>query len=284
MTPMVGTSYRLGRVEVRVEAGPLDTPCHVWQGALMWGYPIRRINYVRRAEHRRVWEEANGPIPDGHDIHHICGERRCINPDHLEAITRSEPGTPVVSGAEMIAAERKRQIKDEKWSPWHDDTHLDGELANAAATYAMTPELRALTNPWPWPWDDKWWKPSGDRIRDLVKAGALIAAEIDRLQRRHRTMTPEPDDRSGEEKGANEALEKYGHLWGEKPHVYTPLPGFTMPCDRFRAYRAEGSGPDGRVYLRMDEDRILGVSFKDGYEAITWVNGWLAGKAAAADA
>jgi len=33
-----------------------------------------------------------------------------------------------------------------------------------------------------WPWGKEWWKPS-DRRRDLVKAGALIAAEIDRLDR-----------------------------------------------------------------------------------------------------
>lgn len=35
-----------------------------------------------------------------------------------------------------------------------------------------------------WPWDKSWWKPTpDDRIRELIKAGALIAAEIDRLQR-----------------------------------------------------------------------------------------------------
>lgn len=34
-----------------------------------------------------------------------------------------------------------------------------------------------------WPWDENWWKPSLDPIRNLVKAGALLAAEIDRLQR-----------------------------------------------------------------------------------------------------
>ena len=34
-----------------------------------------------------------------------------------------------------------------------------------------------------WPWSDKWWKPSDDPVRNLVKAGALLAAEIDRLQR-----------------------------------------------------------------------------------------------------
>jgi hypothetical protein len=38
-----------------------------------------------------------------------------------------------------------------------------------------------------WPWDNKYWKPSEDKVRNLVKAGALIAAEIDRLQRLNNT-------------------------------------------------------------------------------------------------
>ena len=45
------------------------------------------------------------------------------------------------------------------------------------------PDLyRSEACPDDWPWSDKWWKPK-DKIRDLVRAGALIAAEIDRLQR-----------------------------------------------------------------------------------------------------
>ena len=41
-----------------------------------------------------------------------------------------------------------------------------------------------------WPWDFKWWKPSDDPVKDLIKAGALIAAEIDRLQ----SITPQITD------------------------------------------------------------------------------------------
>ena len=95
---------------------------------------------------------------------------------------------------EMIADERERQKKVEGWSEEHDDQHIDNELANAAATYAMDNNCRkALTEmcaepllpaPPTWPFDDKWWKPSKDnRIKELVKAGALIVAEIERLQR-----------------------------------------------------------------------------------------------------
>lgn len=92
-----------------------------------------------------------------------------------------------MGGASMIATERYRQIATEGWTPEHDDNHTKAELARAAVNYAV----RAINQiGWPteghglaWPWDKSWWKPSDDRIRNLVKAGALIAAEIDRLQR-----------------------------------------------------------------------------------------------------
>jgi hypothetical protein len=94
------------------------------------------------------------------------------------------------SGVELIAEERSRQISVEGWTPEHDDQHTSGELSEAAAGYAHTACLQisflpslAVCVPALWPWSENWWKPSSDPIRNLVKAGALIAAEIDRLQR-----------------------------------------------------------------------------------------------------
>jgi hypothetical protein len=110
-----------------------------------------------------------------------------------------------MTGAERIAAERERQMKVEGWTPGHDDEHEDGELAAAAVCYtAPRPvferrdygnEVRFL-DPWPESWDSEWdkrprseatealRKPTRkERIRMLEKAGALIAAEIDRLLR-----------------------------------------------------------------------------------------------------
>lgn len=85
------------------------------------------------------------------------------------------------TGIEIIAAERQRQIEQEGWSAEHDDAHKRGELAWAATCYA-SPALGGRTVNWPW--DRNWWKPTpDDRIRELAKAGALIAAEIDRLNR-----------------------------------------------------------------------------------------------------
>ncbi len=92
------------------------------------------------------------------------------------------------TGAELIAAERRRQVDVEGWTPEHDVEHYEDDLALAAACYALPPlpvgrgygEDRP---PFMWPWSARWWKPTPhDRVRELVKAGALIAAEIDRLQ------------------------------------------------------------------------------------------------------
>lgn len=104
------------------------------------------------------------------------------------------------SGADLIAAERQRQIEVEGWTPEHDDDHDCGELNYAACAYLDWADAQAkellddadwregvLRNDEPvphvWPWDASWFRPSDDLIRNLVKAGALIAAEIDRLQR-----------------------------------------------------------------------------------------------------
>lgn len=91
------------------------------------------------------------------------------------------------TGAARILAERQRQIEVKGWTPEHDAEHDSCELAMAASSYLLAarhPNPTQTTTPiGPWPWHAEWWKPSDDPIRNLVKAGALIAAEIDRLQR-----------------------------------------------------------------------------------------------------
>ena len=101
-----------------------------------------------------------------------------------------------MTGSQLIAKERQRQIEEEGFTPEHDDNNALGQLGAAAVCYAYQATshgnyrdaYRNSRTPLAWPCDKKWWKPSqgdtpADRIRDLTKAGALIAAEIDRLQR-----------------------------------------------------------------------------------------------------
>ncbi|MGU1093716.1 hypothetical protein ACSEVX_17215 [Pseudomonas aeruginosa] len=89
-----------------------------------------------------------------------------------------------------VQAERKRQVEAEGWTPEHDDEHSHGQMARAAACYAL--HAGGIGTDWPdgrqngaalfWPWDRDSWKPTTPR-RDLVKACALGLAEIERLDR-----------------------------------------------------------------------------------------------------
>lgn len=118
--------------------------------------------------------------------------------DELRAILRSldDDGIrpPHASyGVRLIAAERQRQIMQEGWTPEHDDGHTRHQLADAAIAYIIE-AITTIPDPegYPpdvWPWGLSKWRPSGDPIRNLLKAGALVAAEIDRLQRK-KTDTP----------------------------------------------------------------------------------------------
>lgn len=90
-----------------------------------------------------------------------------------------------LSGAERIAIERARQLMPqaaggEGWDARHDAGHAE-QLARAGATYALPPNVQPSRRDL-WPWQARWWKPTpDDRIRELEKAGALIAAAIDDL-------------------------------------------------------------------------------------------------------
>lgn len=97
---------------------------------------------------------------------------------------------------ELIVDERKRQIEAEGYTPEHDDTHTNGELAMAAATYAARPNINVnigkhhgvfltIKRGMLWPFESKSFKPSyyDDRKRELVKSVSLMIAEIERLQR-----------------------------------------------------------------------------------------------------
>lgn len=105
---------------------------------------------------------------------------------------------------QLIHEERERQINVKGWTPEHDRHHTAGELANAAASYALTPDIRLklaiqespritkfavclgdhkeLCPPIIWPFEEDAFKATPeDRLRELAKAGALIVAEMERL-------------------------------------------------------------------------------------------------------
>lgn len=96
------------------------------------------------------------------------------------------------TGIELIAEERERQVSKEKYDADHDDSHGGGSILAAGIAYATAAQHQSihgkrtdfeLVRTMYWPWSKRDWKPSPDRVRNLVKAAALLAAEIDREQR-----------------------------------------------------------------------------------------------------
>lgn len=136
-----------------------------------------------------ICDECNGA--GGDNQHTVCG--KCGGTGGYYASSTHDV-------AEEIAAERRLQIEAEGYTPEHDDQHAGDELARAAACYAIgTRRVRHEVRDsggvrgcedWchlkkeTWPWDDEWWKPHISRRRQLIKVGALIIAEIERLDRR----------------------------------------------------------------------------------------------------
>lgn len=98
-----------------------------------------------------------------------------------------------------VARARHHQVAVEGWTPQHDDNHDAGELARAAAVYALCAAGDAqdrdvmeahgydgvgsiISKIWPAEWDTAWLKPKTRRL-DLVRAAALIMADIERIDR-----------------------------------------------------------------------------------------------------
>ncbi|MEV2092742.1 hypothetical protein ABZQ23_27280 [Pseudomonas aeruginosa] len=98
----------------------------------------------------------------------------------LLSILADVPGNSVPQAWIDVQAERRRQITAEGWTPEHDDLYCAAELPRAAAAYILNganDEAPAI-----WPFVTKWWKPR-DARSNYVRAGALILAEIERLDR-----------------------------------------------------------------------------------------------------
>lgn len=98
----------------------------------------------------------------------------------LLSILAAAPGKEVPQAWIDVQEERRRQITAEGWTPEHDDLYCAAELPRAAAAYILNganDEAPAI-----WPFVAKWWKPR-DARSNYVRAGALILAEIERLDR-----------------------------------------------------------------------------------------------------
>jgi hypothetical protein len=114
----------------------------------------------------------------------LAGARPAFVSGYLAALTAQASPVGGDQAARDVLAERRRQVEAEDWTLEHDGMHDSGEMAQAAACYALHTEPVGNIGDYLrfWPWDAEWWKPK-DRRRNLVRAAALILAEIERLDR-----------------------------------------------------------------------------------------------------
>lgn len=86
--------------EVPCPVASLNGPCHIFRGYKdKRGYGRVYSRETTSLVHKYVWEQLNGPVPDGLELDHQCMVKSCCNPNHLRAVTHKVNSTENVKGA-----------------------------------------------------------------------------------------------------------------------------------------------------------------------------------------
>lgn len=108
------------RFHSKIEVDP-ESGCWLWTAGInKWGYSKFKVDGRTRAGHRWSYEEFVGPIPEGLQIDHLCRVRRCVNPEHLEAVTCREN----ILRGETFQAENAAKTHCPKGHPYEDGNIL----------------------------------------------------------------------------------------------------------------------------------------------------------------
>ena len=100
----------------------LELPCRVWTGYLNPenGYALYTMNGVRDYAHRQSHRYFIGPIPDGFHIDHLCRVHACVEPTHLEAVTRK------INAERGIKATATHCVNDHEFTPANTTIRANG--------------------------------------------------------------------------------------------------------------------------------------------------------------
>ena len=122
----VTTEYLMQRHSVRIDIDP-ETGCHAWTGSKRRGYGEVRLNGRKHPAHRLFWIGANGPIPDGMNVDHICWNKSCVNVEHLRLATPSQ-NNAYLRGAKRDNTSGHRNVYwDESKRRWRTVVDKDGK-------------------------------------------------------------------------------------------------------------------------------------------------------------
>ncbi len=173
-------------------AGPTPGP---WA----WGADSR-IATVARVSDYRIGPDHGTSYEAHYEFHapdHVdAAYAAAAHPATIAALLAERDALAAMSDAARdVIAERARQMSVEGWTPEHDDEHADESLAIAAVCYVLFGDSPNSPNhpPSAWPWAAEWWKPK-DHRRNLVRATALLIAELERRDRADAAMAEREGD------------------------------------------------------------------------------------------
>ncbi|TFH86626.1 hypothetical protein EQG41_11795 [Billgrantia azerbaijanica] len=180
-------------VSIKLTEPPIDPACD--DPADLDAYANDPQAYINGLafEHPAGFTEVDRSENDEGDIYSVAVRAKTVFAQLLLCADSAFAGTNHNSSASYLAVyrERMRQLTVEGFSRERDDGYQQAELSRAAQSYCLIASLQLRFGELPdpsrycddnWPWARKWFKSSGPR-RNLVKAGALILAEIERLDR-----------------------------------------------------------------------------------------------------
>jgi hypothetical protein len=172
-----------------------------------------------------------------------------------------------VQAVRDVADERRRQQASEGYEPEHDDEQVRGELAYAAACYALSGAQHPERVPGIWPWQPGAFKPKSRR-EDLVRAGALILAEIERLDRA--ALTDQPADYSLERTIIQAA--RHWYVTGDGDALASALARADQPAQD----GGNGATPENVNDYLNGHDNGLNVGYCQGWQDARERAAWIA--------
>lgn len=174
----IGSLKHLSKEALEAAADPSDPLEWADMQFLLWDAQRRMgisDEFVTRAMTEKLAINKARQWPEPKD-----GEPRLhIKEQPVPAVSSESVSQSLTDVLRDVIAERQRQVSVKGWTPEHDDTYTCGELSGAAISYIEPMEAVFY---WPAEWHDDSFKPSDER-RNLVKATALLLAEIERLDR-----------------------------------------------------------------------------------------------------
>lgn len=158
----------------------LPCPVHLELG-MRFGKGVRTQTMLKALQRRaEYYAELDAMTPEERAKHDArIAEFKSMLPQPVPVVSGESASQPLTDALCDVIAERQRQISVKGWTPEHDDTYIGCELAAAAISYIEPVEAE---NYWPADWHDGSFRPS-DYRRNLVKATALLLAELERLDR-----------------------------------------------------------------------------------------------------